>query len=165
MMKKTSDKTKHAVRFGLIDIAILLAVLACIAAIFLRFNFSEKFRTEAQLKEAEISFLISDLHPVSAEALLVGDTYYWDENRLGTLKSFEISNAEAFFENDEGLAVRTENLNRRDVRGIFTVQGKQTDEGFLLNGSTYIAPGKSIVVRSQHLQVYILVTDVSVIGG
>ena len=157
-----SEKKKF--KFGLIDLAIILAVAACAVGIAIRFNVAEKFLASSDISEVEISFYLRDIAPTSASAVMVGDTVYWQNDAMGTIKSIEVYNAEAMLERFDGTVVKTENPERRDVRGIITAKGRVTKDGFMLNGSTYIAAGKSIGVKTMHVHADILITGIKVLN-
>lgn len=151
-------------RFGVIDAAILLFIIACVIGIALRNNLAALTEEKEANVGAEISFLISDIAPSSLDALHVGDDIVIDNAYHGMLKNFEASNARAVIENTEGYAVTVEKPTRRDVRGVISVEGSHTDEGFLLDGKTYIAAGKELSLKTRDYRVTVLVTGIKLIG-
>ena len=88
---------------------------------------------------------------------------YYSDSLFGTIKSVEVYKAYALAENLNGEPIQTENDLRRDVRGVITVTGTMTADGFMLNGTTYIAAGKSFKLTNKDIQVTVLITAVNVL--
>ena len=91
------------------------------------------------------------------------DTFYDKEHDclLGTLESRQFMYSEAFITNERGEIIKTNSENKRyDVRGAVIGSGTFTDDGFLLDGVNYVAPGSTIHVQSRDLDVILTVTAV-----
>ena len=162
-VQNTPDNKKRF-KFGPIDIVIIILFIACVVGIILRYNISEKLQNTTDLREAEVSFLVSDISPSAADAFIIGDVAFWEGNRLGPIKSKDVYNAVEYNANADGFPVKSENLEKRDVRGVITASGKLTDDGFLLNGNMYIAAGKELKINTKNIAVTITVTGVNVLN-
>lgn len=162
-MNYQNNKTgKKSFKFGALDVVIILLFIACAVGIILRYNISEKLQNTTDMREAEVEFVVTGLSPSSADAFVLGDVVFWEGNRLGPIKSKDVFNAVEYNANADGLPVKAENLEKRDVEGVISVSGKKTDDGFLLNGNMYIAAGKELKITTKNIAVTIIVTRVNV---
>ncbi len=129
----------------------------------MRFGLVERVTNQAGMTGARISFLIRDINEGSLDYFGIGDTFYDKEHDclLGTLESRQFMYSEAFVTNERGEIIKTNSENHRyDVRGAVIGSGTFTDDGFLLDGVNYIAPGSTIHVQSRDLDVILTVTAV-----
>lgn len=156
-------KTKK--RFNVVDFFILAAVAACIVGAVLRYNLIDKLNVGAAKDTVEISFYIHNVSDFSAQALTVGDNVYNGGIYLGKIGTVEISKAEYYFENSEGVVELTYDERRYDVRGTIIGTGTLTEDGFMLNNNTYIAAGKEMLVNTKNISVNMLVTNLNVTLG
>lgn len=154
-------------RFNIIDLLIILALVAVVAAIGFRYNLVEKIGVKSEEDTVVISFLIQDIKETSADALVLGDMFYWEVNKMliGELISKKPSFAEAFIENNEGILVKLYNENSYDVRGEIKAKGKIKDDGFMLGGTQFLAPGKILYVESKNIMVNITITNITPTDG
>ena len=160
------SEKKAARGFNVLDFIILAAVLAVIVGICWRFNLADRIGVKADRDTVEIAFLIQEVKETSAEALVIGDEFRWVANdmTIGELKSKEVFYAEAFVENDKGELVKTYNDTRRDIRGVITAKGVLSDSGFMLGGTQYLAPGKTLVVKSKDILVTMTITNITLVS-
>ena len=154
---------KKTFRINILDIVIVLAIVAVIVGVAMRFNLADKLGIQSNSDAVEISFLIKEISESSVDALVIGDKFYWDSNSMevGELKWKTQDYAEAFIENEEGLLVKTLNEKYFDVRGTIRAEGKMTDDGFMLAGTQFLSAGKYLYVSSKNIKVTILITDIS----
>lgn len=149
-------------RFNAVDFFIIAAIMACIAGVALRYNLIEKLSVGTPKDTVEISFYIHNISEYSAQALVVGDDVYSGGTYLGKISTVDISKAEYYFENSEGVLELTYDERRYDVRGTIIGSGTMTEDGFMLNNNTYIAAGKEMLVSTKNITVNILVTNLNV---
>ena len=110
--------------------------------IALRMGVVERVTNQSNVEAARISFLIQDVQEASADY-------------------FRIDDAEAFIANINGELIKTHSYNNRiDVRGTVIGSGTFTDEGFLLAGINFIAPGSTVRLQSSELDVLATVTAI-----
>lgn len=161
----SAEKKKR--RFNIVDLLILLTLAAVVTGIALRYNLAEKIGVKSEEDTVILSFLIQDIKETSADALVLGDMFYWEVNKMpvGELISKKPSFAEAFIENDEGILVKTFNENSYDVRGEIKARGKIKDDGFMLGGTQFLAPGKILYVESKNIMVTITLTGITPANG
>lgn len=161
----TGNGTRSKKRFNVVDFFIIAAVAACIAGAVLRYNLIEKLNVGAAKDTVEISFYIHNISDYSAQALVVGDSVSHSGIPVGKIGTIEISKAEYYFENPEGVLELTYDDMRYDVRGTIIGSGTMTEDGFMLNNNTYIAAGKELLVNTKNISVNILVTNLNVTAG
>ena len=97
-----------------------------------------------------------------------GETFYIDSTGqyLGEITgNATVTPAVYMFEDVNGKYVQAyapENgdATRVDVMGTLIVDGYMSENGFLLNGTTSLAPGKEITIRSNFIQLKITVTEI-----
>ncbi|MDD4772454.1 MAG: DUF4330 family protein [Eubacteriales bacterium] len=163
--KNKGEKRRH--RFNIVDLLIILALATVAISVAFRYNLAEKIGVTSEDDTVIISFLVQDIKETSADALVLGDMFYWELNGIliGELISKKPSFAEAFVENDEGILVKLYNENNYDVRGEIKAKGKIKDEGFMLGGRQFLAPGKVLYVQSRNIMVNMTITDITRAGS
>lgn len=168
----TENTTKVRKKLNALDIFIILAVIMCITAVGIRIYMGDKGdipgKASVEIEDYIVSFLVLNIRETSADSFVDGDTFIVPPNgevfgKLINTPSF--TPAEMYIENDEGQYILTYSTQegddaRIDVRGTFLVSGSMTEEGFLLNGKTYIAPNKTITIQGK-INVNITVTDIT----
>ena len=162
-MENRENKVKKF-RFNIIDFLVIVAVLACIVGVALRYNVVEKISENTALEEYDVSFVISGIKLTSVDALIPGDSFYWTQTNelLGVLKSKDQPTpTKVYYSDANGVLVENFSTNRYDVRGILGCDGVMTDDGFMIGGNLYVAPGKSFLLESPHLQVTVQITDIA----
>ena len=151
------------IKFNVIDVLIVLVLLGCMIGIFLRYDLKSKLGLDSRKTEVEISFLIIGIRQGSTEALVEGDTIYWKQNgmEIGQLMSKEVSNSETWVldENYNKYIKNFDDLSY-DVRGVIKAKGNIKESGFMLNGTQYLAPGKTFEVESKNISVALTITNI-----
>lgn len=159
--KKTSKiKTKPTV----IDFLIVIIVLGALIGIVFRTGVVEKVISTNSQQKAEISFVVFNINGESGNYFNQGDVFTDVTHNclFGKLKDgFSIMDAETFVEDINGNLIKTTAINgRKDVRATVEATGVFTDEGFLLGGTTYLAPGSYIQIKSQGISVSATITEI-----
>jgi hypothetical protein len=161
--EKNTAKQSKKLRLNVVDFLIVIIIIGAIVGIALRFGVIEKVTNQSALKPARVSFLIQDINDLSADYINIGDEFKSVTHNcvFGKLESRQILPAEAFVVNEYGQLNKTYSENHRiDVRGTFIVDGTFTEEGFLLAGTNYIAPGSGIRIQSTYIDVYLTVISI-----
>jgi hypothetical protein len=115
-----------------------------------------------------VFFKVENIRNSSTEYLTPGETFYIDSTGqyLGEITgNATVTPAVYMFEDVNGKYVQAyapENgdATRVDVMGTLIVDGYMSENGFLLNGTTSLAPGKEITIRSNFIQLKITVTEI-----
>ena len=161
--ENTAKTRKSRMRLNIIDFLIIIVLIGAVVGIAMRFGLVERVTNQAGMTGARISFLIRDINEGSLDYFGIGDTVYDKEHDclLGTLESRQFMYSEAFITTERGEIIKTNSENKRyDVRGAVIGSGTFTDDGFLLDGVNYVAPGSTIHVQSRDLDVILTVTAV-----
>ncbi len=164
MSEKSIKKKSAGLRLNILDFLIILAVLGALIGIAARFGILEKVTTGSRLEKAEISFLVQDIKDTSADYFRAGEIFYNHTHScvLGELKEItSIMPAEGYISNQNGTLVKTHSTaGRIDVRGVITGEGLFSDEGFLLGGTSYLAPNQSVFIQSPGISVSVTITAI-----
>lgn len=171
-MSENTAKKANKLKPNIIDLLIVVIVLGALAGIALRMGVVDKVIANSSIEPARISFLVQDINSDSYNYFNAGDAFYSDTHKcyLGYLeeKPYDLP-AEAYIAGADGSLVKTysptdpddpSKSSRIDVRGKIIGSGVFSDEGFLLGGTTYIAPGSKLTIKSTNITVSITVTDV-----
>ncbi len=171
-MNESSAKKSKKFKPNIIDLLIVVAVLGALVGIALRTGIVEKVITNNSAEPARISFLVQDISSDSYNYFIPGDVFYSDTHKcyFGILeeKPYDLP-AEMFIEGADGKLIKSYSpadpddptkSERIDARGEVTSSGVFSDEGFLLGGTTYIAPGSRLIIESKNITVSIMVTGV-----
>ncbi|MBO5273375.1 MAG: DUF4330 family protein [Clostridia bacterium] len=153
-------------RFNVIDLLIILAFIAIAAGILLRYNIADKLGVRADSVEVEMTFRVSDMRATSQDFFTVGDIFVWDsiDVTLGELTEIEFKSAEAIVEKVDGSAMLTYSDTRIDAIGTIRAKGIMTDEGFMLEGTQFISPGKDVPMKNGKIYVIAVIEEMKVIG-
>ena len=154
-------------KFNIIDFLIIVAIIGCVAGVFLRYDLATKIGLNSNKDEVEISFMVMGLREGSTAALIEGDTIYWEQNgmEIGKLLSKEISETVHYILDENFEYQKDPNEIRFTVRGVISGKGNMTDAGFMLNGTQFIAPGKEMKIQSKNISTTLTVTAVKHISG
>lgn len=167
MNKKVGSKVTEKKTVGRInsaDVMVLLLCIVCIIGLVLRFGVLNTIETNATSEAASVTVLIEGIAGTSKDYILLGDEIYLSESgaRLGTVSSILSVSPSSYYEyRDDGSINQMQSVNGRiDVRVVISVQGCMTEAGFLLDGTTYIAPNMTLSLNSSTLSAVALITDV-----
>ena len=166
-MEKTINsikpEKKTTGRINLADVMVLLLCVVCIVGLVLRFGVLNTIETNATSEAASVTVLIEDIAGTSKDYILLGDEVYLSESglRFGTVSSILSVSPSSYYEyRDDGSINQMQSVNGRiDVRVVISVEGCMTESGFLLDGTTYIAPNMTLSLNSSSLSVTALITD------
>lgn len=170
------NKKENKLKFGALDIFIILVVLVCAVSIAFRYvsNKQSDVGGSAPLENYVVSFEILDIKDTSAQHYMEpGTNFYLVESDalLGSLREgITIRDAEKYYEMPNGEIVLAQNnatgeLYRVDVEGSFDVKGRVDNSGrFLLGGNTYIGINKEVKIYSKYLAVTVIITGITNAG-
>ena len=170
--KNNPAKNNSKRKLNALDIFIILIVILIAAGVFLRIYVVKNGALPGQTAKLEkyaVSFLMKNIRGSSADCFIEGEELYLDTTGalFGTLTdNIAITPAETFIENAYGEYILTYSVEdgddgRIDVRTVALVDGYMSDEGFLLGGTTYIAPNKQMILKSKNIVVNVTITDIT----
>ena len=165
-----SNPTNTKKKLNAIDWFIIIALLLCIAGAALRtfIGTDNALSGSVTMEKHVVFFKVENIRNSSTEYLTPGEIFYIDSTGqyLGEITgNATVTPAVYMFEDVNGKYVQAyapENgdATRVDVMGTLIVDGYMSENGFLLNGTTSLAPGKEITIRSNFIQLKITVTEI-----
>jgi len=166
-MNKDNKEKKSG--FNIIDLIIVLFVLLAAVGIALRYNLADNIYLNATGEIFEIEFETREnIQEASQDYLKPGVKFYIniESTEIGTIKEIlEIRNPALGYEAlSNGDVVQTDLPGRIDVKGIMESKGRITKEGFMINGNSFVAPGKEFLIHTGELEVWIRVITVKKVG-
>ena len=152
-------------RFNVIDVLIVLIVLACVVGLIVRFSNVGDFSSAESLKTYDVYFSVSNIAYTAEDAFVQGDTVTLADSGaiLGEFAGLESILPAEFFARDESgnlIVVNYPESTRIDVTGRIVSHGVMTENGYLLNGTTYIAAGTAYSVQSEHMDFVLEITNI-----
>ena len=163
--KKQNPSTEMKLRFNVIDVIIVLIALSCVIGLILRFGNVGGLSSMENFKTYDVYFSVSNIAYTSEDAFVQGDTVRLVESGavLGEFAGLESILPAEFFARDESgnlIVVNYPEATRIDVTGRIVSRGVMSDNGYLLNGTTYIAAGTEYAVQSDHMDFVLKITNI-----
>lgn len=163
--KKQENQERVRPRFNVIDVLIVLIVLACAVGLVFRFGNIGNMSSEDELKTYDVYFTVSNIAYTAEDAFVQGDTVTLSESGaiLGEFAGLESILPAEFFARDSGgnlIAVHYPEATRIDVTGRIVSRGIMSENGYLLNGTTYVASGTEYTVQSEHMDFVLKITNI-----
>lgn len=172
-MNNRKEKAVKGPRFGILDFVIILLIIIAVVGVYFRYNIINFFEDAQNIKEYNVSFSIKNIRRNTENFINIGDKVYFVSNGedFGTLTNVE-ENMGALkpkmstetFTNSKGEMIDVaypDNQSRIDAEGRMICSGRYSDDGgFLVNGSTYVAPGQYIDVKTEYVTVTIRVDEI-----
>ena len=186
MAENIEKKTeKKRIRFNVVDIIIIVAVIACIGGVALRVALSNSFKN-SNMKDYVVTFKAEGLSysqylgikQAIDEADKGGNFVSFADNHEKIGKLYGITESELLYiESHNGNHVYFEvgenDVNTEDgddswkedsiwlIKGTIVCSGENSDEnGFLLNGDTFIAANQTIEVATKYVQFDLKITGI-----
>ena len=160
-MKKNTEKKN---RFNIIDFMLIVAALACIIGITIRYNLKETIVLQSDNDTATVTVMVRGLLKSNVDHLVVDDEFYNQRNGelMGTMTDVQIQPAKIRNLRHDGTIAITEYVDRIDAICTIKMEGNNSEEGFYIGGIDYIGCGSSFLVRSVNLETEWLVVDIEV---
>jgi len=159
--KVKNEKTRSLPRFGALDALIILIVIVLIVGIFFRYKLMDILTSQQNFDEYNIAFTVDNVRYTTPDYINVGDTFYFANggDALGTVTNdsenvgaLTVAPAAEMFTDSNGniIEVHYPNETRVSFSGNLLCKGSVSETGgILINGSTYVAPGQTINVRTE----------------
>lgn len=143
------NSTKKKTRFSLADFLIILVIISCALGLLFRTGLIDKFLDKTKTEELSVKFCAEAI-PENTNSVFVENALFYDGNDLfGKLVSANIEPAVGYYENERGELTEYEIAEHVDIYGTFLCQLAHSENGYLLRGQTYIAPGSTFVIKSE----------------
>lgn len=172
---KNSARASKAPRFGILDAVIILLAIVIIVGIYFRYSIVEWLSNSSDLKEYTVTYTIDDIRYTTPNYINIGDKAYFAESgeELGTLinvsenmGALSITPASQFFTDSKGNIVEVfypNSESRVSAIGKLTCMGRYSEDGsFLVNGSSFIASGQYVAVKTAYATVTIRIDEISI---
>ena len=162
-----NDKNQgKKIRFNIIDLLIVLAVIAVIGTVIVRYDVADKIGKAAVEDSARITLLVQSIREEACNSVNDGDEVTWvqEATRMGNIVRKEVSPAVLYSSREDGVIIKNESALTYDLRCTVDIKGTVSDDGYLLNGVSYIAPGKSITIRNHDITLSAIVLSVDQIN-
>lgn len=144
-MNGAERNARKKIRISIIDVLIILAVAACIVGTFVHYRIFENNNKVVADDESMISVLYSGVTPQIADGAVSGDKIYFADGRLfGTVVEVSADAAAVYYKDTEGKWVLGSDESTKDLKLTVQTEGDFTDNGFLVNGTDYVAAGMEI---------------------
>lgn len=110
----------------------------------------------------KITFLVESVWPYLSSAFEAGDDIYMTSLNIkaGRLLEKNTSSAIGYYNLQDGTVVRNYNEKRVDMTCVMEAKGVMTEEGFMLNGTTYVAAGTGFLMDNKNAQIYATILSV-----
>ena len=165
MENNQNDTPKTRFRFNVIDALILLVALAFVIGLAFRIGNIRSLSSTEGLQSYDVYFSVTNLASTTEDYLDVGDSLVLADNRmvLGTLSKIDPATPSVFYSHGgegEIVEVSYPSDTRIDLTGVILSHGVMSERGYLLNGTTYIAPGMSYTVQSERVDFVLTITKI-----
>lgn len=147
-------------RFSVIDFVIVLLVLASLCGILVRYDVVGRLFSKSSLVEAEVFFVAEAVPPTDTDAFMEGNSFYENGTLFGTLRTVKSEKALIYTENHSGVLVSYEDDTLLDLNGSFLCKVLPSEKGYLLNGNRYLAPGTTLTLRAESIQITVTILSI-----
>lgn len=158
----TQTKTKSGPKFNIFDVLIILAVLACIAAIVIKIFFIDD--VEEDIRSASIAFTVQGVSEETAEAFCIQnrDIYLQkDDTKIGTLTEASYSPQKLLTEDAGGKLVEVQHPTKMQIEGSGSFSGYWGADGFLIGGTHLATVGSTFAVYTKDVACTITIVGIT----
>ena len=172
-MKKTVDSVKKVPRFSALDLVIILLVIVAVVGIYFRTTIIDFISNARDLKEYTVSYTIDNVRYTTPNFISVDDKVYFassgEQFGVLTTASENMSALDTTLPSENFTTTTGEiievfypnNETRVKAMGRLVCEGRYANDGrFLVNGSTHIAMGQYIDVKTDYVTVTIRIEDI-----
>lgn len=173
MRVKKDKKQRKAPSFGVLDAVIILLVIVSVVGIYFRYNILGFISEARDIKSYTVSYSIKDIRYTTPNFINVGDKVYFNDSgddfgeliaASENMGALSIAPASEYFTASTGEIVKVmypDSQSRVDANGRLICDGRYSNEGgFLVNGSTHIAAGQTVAIRTEHVTLSIFIEDI-----
>lgn len=152
--------TAKRIRFSVADFVIILMIVACVIGIAMRYDIAEKFFSKTKTIDTEVTFSVTSATENTLGAFTAEAEFMYGDKVFGKLTEFESDTSVQYYENSSGV------LTARTVEGLYDISGTficslvNSDSGYLLDGTTYIAAGSTFTLKCGTVRMTVLITSI-----
>jgi hypothetical protein len=142
------NDNKKTVRFNIVDVLIIIAVIAIACAFLFRNINTDKLNLSSNKIKLEYELKVSSLQENSGEMLKVGEQLYNrnTDKPCGKITKIDVTPAELYVPLITGEIVKRYTPKRIDMRITVSTEGVVNDTGYYIDGYTFMAPSKELHV-------------------
>ena len=155
-------------RFNALDVLIIIALLILVVVIIFRAQIISLFTDSGSKETCEISFVCESVSNDVYESIKSDSDVIWlsADKQLGTMIIDQGSTEKArIYDKDEkgkwSLTLSDENTRFTGKISATLI----TDNGYYVDGTSFIAPGMTITISTELAQFDILITDITTTNG
>ncbi len=165
MMANEKNHGKR-IRFNVIDLLIILVIIAVVGTVLVRYDVADKIGKASVEDSARITLLVQSIREEACNAVNDGDEISWvqESARMGEVVRKEVSPAVLYSSREDGVIIKNESALTYDLRCTVDTKGMISKDGYLLNGVSYIAPGKTVTIRNRDITLSAIVLSVDQIN-
>lgn len=160
-MAKTENRK---LRFNIFDALIILAVIACVAAVIIRFYF---ISSEPNDEQITVSFVVPSVMKSTAdkmtETLKDNKQIYLVSNDtiIGYIISTNSERSVVYGENSGSEVERVYHPDRMDIKGTAVLYGKTGENGFYIGSTSLATISEIIYVYSDEVEFSMTISSIS----
>ena len=177
-LEKKQKFQRTAPRFGILDVVIILLIIVAVVGVYFRYNILDWISSTKNISEYTVSYTVEDIRHTTPNYIKIDDEVYFASSgeRFGVLTSATENSMEAlagivpaskYFTKTDGTIIEVTYPDTQtgvNAEGRLICQGRYSEEsGFLVNGSTYIAPGQKIDVRTERVSITIRIEEITAV--
>lgn len=168
----TQGRKKGLLRLNLLDWILIAAILLSAVGVWFRYGFSENWKNKKNLVTAQITFTVSDIKETTYTGgyFREGTQVFNNDNDNSLIgvfageDKFSYIPAKYYVTTKTGETVIKQSVTDRiDVTGAILSEGIKNENGFFYGGTTYIAPGQTILISTRELKLVVLITDIQIL--
>ena len=178
MREKKKRISGTAPRFGILDVVIILLIIVAVVGVYFRYNILDWISSTKNLSDYTVSYTVEDIRHTTPNYMKIDDAVYFASSgeRFGALTNATENSTEAlvgivpaseYFTKTDGTIVEVkypDTQTRVNAEGRLICQGRYSEQsGFLVNGSTYVAPGQKIDIRTERVSITIIIEEISAV--
>ena len=175
MTEKKQKAPRTAPKFGILDVVLILLIIVAVVGVYFRYNIIDWISSTKNLSDYTVSYTVEDIRHTTPNYIKVDDKVYFasDSEYFGVLTNATENSTEAlvgivpaseYFTKMDGSIIEVkypDTQTRVDAQGRLICKGRYSEQsGFLVNGSTYIAPGQVIDIRTEQVSVSIRIDEI-----
>ena len=164
-------ENRNKAKFNAIDALIILLVLTLLAGAAYRMVVYDENANNAKLKEYRVYFKVESIRNTARQYFVAGDIVRIKSTNqtMGTFDSIVQHDPAVGAYNDMGGQVFYPEIENPDIYndtncfviGYITVKGEMTNNGFLLNGDTYISTNSDLDIITDHIETTIKIISIT----
>lgn len=153
MLNNTKPVKQRKFKLNIIDFAIVIALIACIAGVGVRFWLTN--RQAAQTRSdgtAEVIAVYFGVSESTAKSYIKDDKVYIEGygTAIGRVTKAETENSTVYVPDENGMLTAKKDSSSYDVTLTLSINGKATEKGFILSNGEYLIPGMNVVIETSH---------------